>query len=249
MSHTYEDCHNQRCDDPHCTNPDCYNYKSDHSDVKSYYPHGHNSDHEEEFQVGLTAIKGHHAHKPKSVLKKRIHDHKRKVTALNHSETDVDYHESKATQKDLKKVDHALTSHVQPILEKAQDLLFNYGYTTGIFPEYEIFDDPDSDHYSEKQYMVSLSFYMYDTPVPDGTIPSKETVGTNRILFNRVSGTSQIQCQFNNSQIQSQLIPISFHHHDNSNSLNFPDPVIKSLVDDFITLVLLGKRSGLSAES
>ena len=244
MSHSDNDCSNQQCTNPNCTNPNCYNYNPHNIEQASDTDEPIGS-HE---KVGLKAVyvEGR-GHGKKSAIKKRIYDHQHKIKSLMQSSNDLDYHDSLAERERLNIIDHALDCHVRPILDRAQNLLFDHGYTTGLFPETETYtphDCDDSEH--QTTYTTGMSLYMYDTPVAAGNTPSKDSLGTSRIYFNQILGTSKVQCQFNNSQIQSQLIPISFHHHNEVASIHFPDPIIKSLVDDFVTLVLLGKRAGLT---
>ncbi|MEY8239826.1 MAG: hypothetical protein RPT25_05750 [Cycloclasticus sp.] len=218
MKKAKDHCENNRCHDPHCDNPHCYNYdKSSHRHYESPHHHGH----------------GHHD------ANDILHRHHYRQDHYEDAREDVSLHQQQQKVKQLEWVDHALAVVVRNLLEHSQQELHEQGYGSGIHTDSQSLEVVDGNDSQSLDYVVEVALHMSDMPTAE---PAVNLTSNNRIRFYSVTDSLEIHCQFSNSKMQSKVFVLSFHHGEQQAEQG----MIQALVDDFMSFVLLSRRSGLA---
>ncbi|WP_018691885.1 hypothetical protein [Algicola sagamiensis] len=143
----------------------------------------------------------------------------------------------------LESLDHKFRHQIQAFLEEVQQVLTEKNYQHGLTQEtVTLSDEP------EKEYIIRMDLAVSDMKIPSRSI-NQPVFSNNVISFQRIGQTDHISCQFSNHFAESDVFQLileegeSFCHcHDDH--ADYEEELCNKM-DDFMTFILLSRRSGL----
>ena len=201
----------------------CGNSECDYCNRPDRCKHHHEDDH---IKHNFPDPHHHHSH---SMLDDILQRHNERTNDYNNSQTELAQQQEELSQYNLQVIHHLLNNEVRVLLEQHQHTLCLNGYHTGI------------QETMNQEYVTSISLHLSDVPSNDPN-PKKDSKSINQIRFFGVPQSSEIQCQYMNSQFQSKNFTLGLEPELHSNLSEQGD----TLLQDFISFVLLFKRAELT---
>ena len=199
--------------------------------------------------ITMTEHEHCHSEQHRETLEDIIHLQQDNMNYFKELQENLAQRQSAEELCELQTIQNRFNLKIRPLIETAREELCQHGFHTGISEETVTFNQDGN----ETSFVVGLIMHMADLPVSDNSLVSNNIHSSNLIRFYRVDDSSEIECQFRNSKMQSRIYPLNYiyeddHEADHSSHHKCKTSIaVQVIIDDFIRYILLSRRAEMTS--